>query len=915
MIGKRLSCRSLCLVVAVLTAVLAMTVPVSSVDAAGSGATNDVVGDLAVFRQDYTVMSGVPGNMCLAMDSMAGTTQGLSLSYDGTGHRVSLAGTSGASGKLFVGGLAPSLLTTITLDMGMSRTDQRAVLNVYAGGAWLAVRLVDGTSSDGLEMTSKYYTYTNPTLHLATSVTEDMGFTDSGRFKIAIVSNTADKTNMIYLNGVKKLTTPYTRFRAVNMTTAYDPFVNPFVYFDFASINSGQTARLHLYSIEQTVPEYSYVTPISDPRLISFGVDGPHPWNTVNDGLALLDGATIWADVTALDDYSAADMAALKALIADGFELGIHFSSRLSDLSMASAISLMDSETARITATFGHAPQSWCSLQGADNISHAEYAFTHLGMVSRNGANGSAAGLNSIGNLGDNCWTFWKAASAAGIVIPSFSHQLDVTPAIDWSISGTNFRTWVANYAGHGVRTAGFREYWQMAQNSYHTSISGIVSEPGVSLSFTVDNMGGRSRLLVNAPWASSVRDGSGAMVAFEAYGSGILIEAEDGDYTVAAEGAVPRADFSADRRIAVTGETVRFTDLSGGGTAPLSYEWDFGDGDGSDLQNPSHIYSLSGTFTVSLKVTDSAASADTETKTSYIKVNPPLSVTTGAATAVTASTATLNGSLASLGSASSVQVSFEWGPNTSYGSSTASVTKTGTGTFSAGLTGLAAGTTYHFRARAAGNGGATGLDATFTTSTTGVGVPALVSPADGALTGDRTPYLDWSKVTASSTVHYQLQVDNNADFSSPAVSKTWVSYSYYTVATSLPNGTYYWRVRAVDAPGNMSAWGGPWSFSVATVSPAVPTLVSPASGASTTDHTPYLDWSKVTASSTVHYQLQVDNNADFSSPSVNKTWVSYSYYTLTTTLSHGTYYWRVRAVDASGNSSAWSSGWSFRVA
>ena len=192
---------------------------------------------------------------------------------------------------------------------------------------------------------------------------------------------------------------------------------------------------------------------------------------------------------------------------------------------------------------------------------------------------------------------------------------------------------------------------------------------------------------------------------------------------------------------------------------------------------------------------------------------------------------------------------------------------------------------------------------------------PTLVSPANGAVTSDRTPYLDWTKVTASTTVHYRLQVDNNADFSSPAVSKTWVSYSYYTMTTSLSKGTYYWRVRSVDANGKMSAWTEPWSFTVATVAPAAPTLVSPSNGAVITDHTPYLDWSKVTASSTVHYQLQVDNNADFSSPSVNKTWVSYSYYTVSTSLSHGTYYWRVRAVDASGNKSDWTTAWSFRVA
>ena len=190
--------------------------------------------------------------------------------------------------------------------------------------------------------------------------------------------------------------------------------------------------------------------------------------------------------------------------------------------------------------------------------------------------------------------------------------------------------------------------------------------------------------------------------------------------------------------------------------------------------------------------------------------------------------------------------------------------------------------------------------------------VPGLLSPANGASTGDRTPYLDWSKVTASSTVHYQIQVDNNADFSSPVVSKTWVSYSYYTVTTSLSFSTYYWRVRSVDADGNLSAWTAPWSFRVAV---AVPALVSPAAGAVVTDHTPYLDWSKVSASSTVHYRLQVDNDADFSSPVASKTWISYSYYTVAASLSHGKYYWRVRAVDASGNMSAWTAPRSFTVA
>jgi predicted phage tail protein len=215
----------------------------------------------------------------------------------------------------------------------------------------------------------------------------------------------------------------------------------------------------------------------------------------------------------------------------------------------------------------------------------------------------------------------------------------------------------------------------------------------------------------------------------------------------------------------------------------------------------------------------ETGTNSDTETKANYITVTAqsmPPAVTTSAATSLTTTSATLNGSLTALGTATSDNVSFEWGLTTSYGNTTTPEAKTAIGTFSANLTGLTAGTTYHFRAKAVGNGTAYGSDKTFTTSSAGLAVPTLVSPSNGAVITDHTPYLDWSKVTASSTVHYQLQVSKYASFSSTVVNKTWVSYSYYTVTTSLSHTTYYWRVRAVDASGNKSAWSTAWSFRVA---------------------------------------------------------------------------------------------------
>jgi len=54
----------------------------------------------------------------------------------------------------------------------------------------------------------------------------------------------------------------------------------------------------------------------------------------------------------------------------------------------------------------------------------------------------------------------------------------------------------------------------------------------------------------------------------------------------------------------------INFTDLSTGSPASTWY-WTFGDGDTSALQNPSHTYSVSGTYTACLIVTDSSGCMD----------------------------------------------------------------------------------------------------------------------------------------------------------------------------------------------------------------------------------------------------------------------------------------------------------------
>jgi hypothetical protein len=103
-----------------------------------------------------------------------------------------------------------------------------------------------------------------------------------------------------------------------------------------------------------------------------------------------------------------------------------------------------------------------------------------------------------------------------------------------------------------------------------------------------------------------------------------------------------------------------------------------------------------------------------------------PPDVTTGAATAISASGATLNGTVDANGRSTTYY--FDYGTSTSYGSKSGSKSAgsaTSAQAASAGISGLVAGRIYHFRIVATSDAGtAVGKDATFTTSS----APAVVT-------------------------------------------------------------------------------------------------------------------------------------------------------------------------------------------
>lgn len=83
-----------------------------------------------------------------------------------------------------------------------------------------------------------------------------------------------------------------------------------------------------------------------------------------------------------------------------------------------------------------------------------------------------------------------------------------------------------------------------------------------------------------------------------------------------------PTVSFTTDTTSSCGSKTVTFNNTTvAGSTGAVTYLWDFGDGDSSSAVNPTHIYTYSGNFTVSLIATNSDGCTDILTKTSYIKV------------------------------------------------------------------------------------------------------------------------------------------------------------------------------------------------------------------------------------------------------------------------------------------------------
>jgi nitrogen fixation protein FixH len=234
---------------------------------------------------------------------------------------------------------------------------------------------------------------------------------------------------------------------------------------------------------------------------------------------------------------------------------------------------------------------------------------------------------------------------------------------------------------------------------------------------------------------------------------------------------------------------------------------------------------------------------------------------------------------------------------------------------------------TWYWRVRAVDNAGNTGSYSSYWTVAVDTVVPSSPSPsspASGTNTNVNTPTFAWSAATdpspSSGIASYTLQLDTSSSFNN-ATGKmrtiTVTTGTSYTAASALTDGTWYWRVRAVDNAGNTGSYSSYWTIVIDTVAPGLPTLLSPSNGAGISVNTPTFTWSAATdaTSGVASYTLQIDTSPSFNSGNLRTiTGITGTSYTVTSPLADGTWYWRVRAVDNAGNTGTYTNHWSIVI-
>ena len=185
---------------------------------------------------------------------------------------------------------------------------------------------------------------------------------------------------------------------------------------------------------------------------------------------------------------------------------------------------------------------------------------------------------------------------------------------------------------------------------------------------------------------------------------------------------------------------------------------------------------------------------------------------------------------------------------------------------------------------------------------------PRLSVPADDA-TVDAIPAFSSKPVSRAARYEFQLSADE--EFGAIVLGQGKGSFqtmnTFATIDKTLPNGKYFWRVRAIDKNDDAGRWSPTRSLTKRWATR--PMLIGPTNGADVTyPRTPLvLHWSLVPRA--FKYLVEIGTDPSLASPLIggprDPVETSATYFALQGTLAPGRYYWAITPEDAEKHNGA----------
>jgi hypothetical protein len=196
-----------------------------------------------------------------------------------------------------------------------------------------------------------------------------------------------------------------------------------------------------------------------------------------------------------------------------------------------------------------------------------------------------------------------------------------------------------------------------------------------------------------------------------------------------------------------------------------------------------------------------------------------------------------------------------------------------------------------------------------------GVATPRPAGPPSGAANPELPPFV-WRASRGADSYEFQIAADRGFNSSVRGLrnNRFDTSNTRATITTAVPNGTYWWRVRAVTKSGQVSGWSAPRSVRKAWT--AAPHLRGPVNGArvSFPSQPLTLSWSPVQRAA--KYLVSLGTDPDLATligdEPVETSGTSYAPSLTPSGGKDKTFYWAVTPLDAKGNRGAPSKTASF---